>query len=137
MAEYTIQEICDQTGLSRRTIHFYVQQGILPTPSGAGTATRYSEIHLLSLNLIPLLRGKGLRLDDIRDRLHGLDEAALHKLYDQVFEPAPPKILPISQAFGHYQLPAGMILVVPASLTPADRKRLAELLKAAHEIFNE
>jgi len=137
MAEYTIQEICDQTGMARRTIHFYVQQGILRAPEGAGTATRYSEAHLLSLKLIPLLRAKGLRLDDIRARLQDLNEDSLRSLYDQVFEPAPPKLLPSSQAYGHYALPAGMTLVVPAALAGADRKKLSEVLKAIQDIFDE
>jgi DNA-binding transcriptional MerR regulator len=135
MTEYSIQDLSDQTSLPRRTIHFYVQQRILPAPTGAGVGTRYFESHLLCLKLIPLLRHKGLKLDDIRARLHGLDESALRALFEQVNEPLPPTLLPTSQPFAHYQLPAGMTLSVPATLTPAERKKLSELLKAVNEIF--
>ncbi len=31
--EFSIQDLCDQTGLPRRTIHFYIQQEILPPPA--------------------------------------------------------------------------------------------------------
>lgn len=135
MTDYSIQDLCEQTSLPRRTIHFYVQQGILPPPDGAGVGARYNENHLLCLKLIPLLRRKGLKLDDIRVRLQGLDESALRALYDQVYAPAPPALLPVSQPFAHYALPAGITLVVPASLNPSERKKLTELLKAANEIF--
>ena len=60
---YDIQELVDLSGISRRNIYFYVQQGVLPAPQGAGLAARYGEEHLLRLRLIPLLRQDGLRLD--------------------------------------------------------------------------
>lgn len=135
--EYSIQDLCDQTHLPRRTIHFYVQQGLLPPPEGAGVAAYYTDVHLLCLRLIPLLRRQGLKLDDIRARLHGLELPALRALFKQVDAPAPPARLPVSQPFAHYALPAGMTLVVPATLTPAERKKLSEALKALAEIFGE
>ncbi len=137
MNDYSIQDLCDQTSLPRRTIHFYVQQGLLPPPEGAGVGTRYNEVHLLCLKLLPLLRRKGLKLDEIRERLQGLDADALRALYDQVNEPAPPALFPVSQPFAHYALPAGIMLLAPATLTSAERKKLTELLKAAVEIFAE
>lgn len=136
MTHYSIQELSELTSLSRRTIHFYVQQGILPAPEGAGLGTRYSEEHLLCLKVIPLLRRRGLKLDEIRARLKGMNVKALRVLQDELFEPEPPRLLPVSQPFAHYPLPAGMTLTVPASMKPADRKKLAELLKAANEIFS-
>ncbi len=139
MTEYSIQELADQTSLPRRTIHFYVQQGLLPPPDGAGVGTRYFENHLLCLLLIPLLKRKGLKLDEIRARLKGLDETALRALYQQVNEPVmlAPVFLPTSQSFAHYQLPAGMTLTVPATLTPLERKKLAELLVVISELYSD
>ena len=46
-------------------------------------------------------------------------------------------MLPVSQPFSHYQLPAGMTLIVPASLTPSERKKLTEVLKHISELFSE
>jgi DNA-binding transcriptional MerR regulator len=137
MTHYSIQELSEQTNLPRRTIHFYVQQGILPPPEGAGVGTRYADEHILCLKIIPLLRRKGLKLDDIRVRLNGLNEAGLKVLYEEAYEPMPPQLLPVSQPFAHYQFPAGMTLTVPSTLTPSERKKLSELLKAVNEIFSE
>jgi DNA-binding transcriptional MerR regulator len=138
MSEYSIQELSDQTSLPRRTIHFYVQQELMPPPEGAGVGTRYTEIHLLCLQIIPLLKLQGFKLDEIRARLKGLDEYALRALYAQINIPVIPAlaVLPTSQPFAHYQLPAGMTLVVPGTLTSAERKHLAEILKAVSEIFS-
>ena len=135
MPDYTIQDLCNHTSQSRRTIHFYVQQGVLPPPEGAGAGARYTETHLLCLKLIPLLRRTGLKLDGIRERLQGLNPAALRVLYQQIYTPEPPALLPVSQPFAHYALPAGMTLCVPATLSPAERKKLTEVLKAVNEIF--
>ena len=137
--EYTIQELCDQTGLPRRTIHFYSQQGILPPPVGAGLGAHYGEEHLLRLLLIPALRQQGLRLDDIRSRLAGVDLEGLRALRAQHLQadpqPRPPVSQPASQVFNHYPLPAGMTLIAPAALSPADRAKLEALLEAARRLF--
>ena len=42
---------------------------IQPPPEGAGLGARYSDEHLLCLRAIPVLRNRGLRLDEIRERL--------------------------------------------------------------------
>ncbi len=34
--KYTIEELCDLTGYSRRTIRYYVQSGIIDPPAGRG-----------------------------------------------------------------------------------------------------
>jgi DNA-binding transcriptional MerR regulator len=134
--EYSIQELCDKTGLPRRTIHFYSQQGILPPPLGAGLGAHYDEGHLLRLLLIPALRQQGLRLDDIRSRLTGMDLEALRALQLQVDQPLrPPRPQPVGQAYLHYPLPAGMTLMAPASLSPADRLKLDTLLETARRLF--
>ena len=69
VAEYTIGELVSLSGVNRRNVHFYVQQGLVPPPQGAGLGARYSDEHLLCLRAIPVLRKRGLRLDEIRKRL--------------------------------------------------------------------
>jgi DNA-binding transcriptional MerR regulator len=130
---FEIQELVDLSGVPRRNIYFYVQQGLLPPPSGAGLAARYAEEHLLRLRLIPLLRQQGLRLDQIRTRLAGLQVDDLQALADQLDRPpAPPHApqLPVipppfpegrgsgGQACLRYDLPGGIVLLVPAGLHP-------------------
>ncbi|MBE0410400.1 MAG: MerR family transcriptional regulator, partial [Anaerolineales bacterium] len=125
-SEYTIQELSELTGLPRRTIHFYVQQEIIPPPEGAGLGAYYTDDHLLRLKLVPLLRQQGLRLDDIREKFRGTADAKLGELYEQSNHkiPAPPPAQPARQNYVHYQLTAGILLMAPAGLSPLDRQRL-------------
>jgi DNA-binding transcriptional MerR regulator len=136
-SEYTIQELSELSGLSRRTIHFYVQQEIIPPPQGAGLGAYYTDNHLLRLKLVPVLRQQGLRLDDIRQKFHGVSEGELGEIYEnsnQRVDESPPE-QPARQNYIHYQLPAGIILMAPATLSPLERQKLSIVLQAAQNIL--
>ena len=139
MKEYSIQDLSQLTNIPRRTIHFYVQQGLLPSPESAGVGTHYAEIHLLCLKLIPLLKSGGMRLDDIRELFKEKSAEQLQALFEQVNLPREPQpaLLPVSQPFAHYQLPAGMMLSVPGTLSTAERKKLSEILNFISRVFSE
>lgn len=77
---YDIQELVSASGVPRRTVYFYVQQGLLPPPEGAGLAARYGEEHLARLRSIPVLRQRGLRLDEIREQFQRMDLDALRQV---------------------------------------------------------
>jgi len=47
--QLSIGELSDATGVTRRTIRFYVQRGLLPPPLGGGRGSYYTEAHLLRL----------------------------------------------------------------------------------------
>jgi DNA-binding transcriptional MerR regulator len=145
---YDIQKLVHASGIPRRTIYFYVQQGILPPPQGAGLAAYYSEDHILRLRLIPLLRQQGLRLDEIRERFANMSEDEMRKALDnspvrttQVQQRSIRELpeLPgwrAAQRYTHHQLPAGISLVVPDALAAADQQRVQLLLQAARQIFS-
>jgi DNA-binding transcriptional MerR regulator len=135
--QYTIQEICDQTGLPRRTIHFYTQQGIIPPPQGAGVGSYYTEMHLLKLRLVPLFRQDGLRLDQIRKKLETTPIYELQLQYQQlqtrrVQVPPPAR----AQTYVHYTLPGGMILMVPESFNTTYRSMITQWIEAGRQILS-
>ncbi len=136
--ELTIQELCDQTGLPRRTIHFYTQQGILPPPQGSGLGARYQPEHLIRLKLIPVLRKQGLRLDDIRLKFQSSSSSELaetfSRMQSKISEPrmVPPAPLPaqkIVHKFSAYTLPHGMILMVPENGDADLKTQLQKILQ--------
>ena len=53
---YTIDELSDMTGYSRRTIRYYVQQGLIGAPAGRGRGGFYYDSHLQKLKEIRALR---------------------------------------------------------------------------------
>src|SRR5512138_866984 len=94
---YDIQELVTKSGVPRRTIYFYVQQGVLPPPEGAGLASHYNEEHLMRLRLIPMLRQQGLRLDEIRARFMQLSGEEMRAMLN-TSRPAvmPPAVTPLA-----------------------------------------
>ncbi|MBP1634901.1 MAG: hypothetical protein H6Q10_1475 [Acidobacteria bacterium] len=75
-ATYSIGDLAAAAGVSRRTLHFYVQRGLLPPPEGRGRGARYTDDHLARLLQIKGWQEQGLPLEEIRGRLTGDRRAA-------------------------------------------------------------
>lgn len=145
MADYDIGELSELSGVTRRNIHFYVQQGLLPPAEGAGLGARYSDAHLLRLKAIPLLRARGLRLDQIHRRLSDLNTAGVKALLADLSRPVTavadadggPLIKSVPQALTltRYQIAPGVELTVDAGAGHRTMARVAELLRACGHIF--
>jgi len=65
---YNIDELADLGGVSRRTVRYYVQEGLLPAPFGVGRGRHYGQAHLDRLLEVKAQQEAGLSLDDIRSR---------------------------------------------------------------------
>ena len=75
---YTIGELAEATGMSRRGIHFYMKEKLLPPPQGTGRNARYTDEHLLRLLVILHMRDEtNWRLEGIRKFLEPLTMDAL------------------------------------------------------------
>jgi DNA-binding transcriptional MerR regulator len=67
----SIGELAERAGVTRRTIRYYVEIGLLQPPTGAGKAAVYGTEHLERLEQIKSLRSYRLSLEEIRERLAG------------------------------------------------------------------
>lgn len=67
--QYSIQELSELTGYSRRTIRYYIQEGLLHPPSGRGRGGFYYDSHINKLSKIKSLQDKGLKLESIAELL--------------------------------------------------------------------
>lgn len=63
--KYSIGELAALAGVSRRTVRFYVQRGLIPAPEGAGRGSYYTREHLDLIGRIRSLQGRSLTLDRI------------------------------------------------------------------------
>jgi DNA-binding transcriptional MerR regulator len=81
----TINELATRTGVTTRTIRYYVEQGLLPAPE-RGRPAEYTEDHVQRLDLIRRLKEQYLPLEEIRAMLERLDR----KEIEQVLAPASP-----------------------------------------------
>src|SRR5438874_11327863 len=73
---YTIEQVATRTGLTKRTLRYYEEVGLLlPTGRTEGNYRRYSEADIERLERIKKLRDLlGFSLSDIRELLEAEDE---------------------------------------------------------------
>jgi len=64
---YAIGELAFRGGVSRRTVRYYVQEGLLPSPFGVGRGDHYGPQHLERLLRIKTMQEAGLGLQEIRE----------------------------------------------------------------------
>jgi DNA-binding transcriptional MerR regulator len=77
---YDLLELCDAADVTPRTVRYYVQQGLLPSPDARGRGARYDRTHLERLQLIKRLQAKHLPLAEIRNQLGELSDGAVSSL---------------------------------------------------------
>ena len=70
-ARYAIQDLADLADVSRRTVRYYVQEGLIPAPLGVGRGRHYSQAHLQRLLQVKELQAAGRTLDEIRAAVDG------------------------------------------------------------------
>ena len=68
---YAVGELAELGGVSRRTVRYYVQEGLLPAPFGVGRGRHYGPEHLDRLLRVKALQEAGRPLDEIRRVLSG------------------------------------------------------------------
>ena len=71
--KYSLDELCSLVDLPRRTIRFYIQDGLLDRPEGAKRGAYYVRRHLDQLLEIQKWQKAGLSLDRIRELLAGTE----------------------------------------------------------------
>ena len=68
-ARYDVGELAALGGVSRRTVRYYVQEGLLAPPDGLGRGARYGEGHLGRLLKVRSLQEQGRTLEEVRHAL--------------------------------------------------------------------
>lgn len=76
-ATLTIDELASETAVPSRTIRFYQQKGLVPSPVMKGRVAYYGQKHRARLELVAQLQDRGLRIDAIRELVKRLDEGTL------------------------------------------------------------
>ncbi|OIP39448.1 MAG: hypothetical protein AUK47_09995 [Deltaproteobacteria bacterium CG2_30_63_29] len=66
---FGVKELAELGGVARRTVRYYVQRGLLPTPTGTGRGNHYTREHLDRLIQIREWQAQGVSLTEIAARL--------------------------------------------------------------------
>jgi DNA-binding transcriptional MerR regulator len=94
----TLDDLCDRTGESRRTVRFYILNGLLSAPVGLGPAARYPASHTLRLRVVRRLQDDGMQLSRIRVLLAEANEAMLEAWLSRPPSMTPPSMTPPSMS---------------------------------------
>ena len=86
---FDLPQLSEQAGVSQRTVRYYIQQGLLPSPEARGPGAHYGVEHLERLTLIRKLQREHLPLGEIRRRLEALGPDEIRDLLTR--EPERPK----------------------------------------------
>ena len=120
--QYTIDELCELTGLSRRTIRYYVQEGIIDPPAGRGRGGFYYDSQLEKLGQIRSLQEQGMTLSLIREQLRGPETPAAPYSRD---------------VWVRYEIMPGMEITVRRDLEEKEARRIAQLVRIARTTMKE
>src|SRR5512139_1244539 len=88
---FTLRQLAHRSGVTPRTVHFYVQQGLLRPAGSPGPGAKYGEGHLARLRLIRYLQREYLPLADIRKRLDTMDDEAIRTTVAELTTNRPPE----------------------------------------------
>lgn len=127
-ARYAIGDLAELAGVSRRTVRYYVQEGLLPAPLGVGRGNHYGREHLDQLLKVKALQEKGHTLDEIRRVLGGNAPAA--------GEAPPIGPAPERAVYRRLQLAPGVELHVAGNVRLPSPAKLDELASWCRENFN-
>lgn len=121
-----IDDLADRAGVSRRTVRYYVQEGLLPAPLGVGRGRHYDRAHLERLLQVKALQEAGRSLDDIRAALHAPASLADRGAADLRLPALPPAALPRS-TWRRLELAPGVELHVAHDIRLPSPGRLEQL----------
>ena len=68
---YNIETMAKLCGVSRRTVRYYVQKGLLKPPEGGGRGSYYTDKHIMQLKQIQELAEQGVPLIHMKSHLAG------------------------------------------------------------------
>lgn len=130
--DYSLADLTKLTGVSARTVRYYIAQGLLPAPTSAGSSARYSEIHLDRLRVIKRLQASHLPLAEIRRRLESLrpEDVATLADPDATDEPPADSALDYIQSLLQPKGPATFAIPIPPAAMAAARSTLANVAQA-------
>jgi len=123
---HTFEELCEISGVSSRTIRYYIQIGLLDKPIGQTRGAHYVSAHLEKILRIKQLTEAGISLERIREVLAG--------------EPLPfperPKKPGHIEVRSHLFIKEGIELQVSpetAGLSPEELRRFFKMVLDAYE----
>lgn len=120
------RDLAAQIGVSRDTLHSWIDRGLLTPVPFRGAVTAYGPSFQLRAKVIAKLRREGMHLDEIHEHLQASDEA-LAQRHGYAPKPAEASALPGASPWERVELLPGLELHVAASASAFVRRVAAEV----------
>lgn len=127
---FSLDELCALTDLTKRTVRYYVQIGLVNRPEGETRAAKYSPQHLEQLLLVKKWTAAGVSLDRIRELLQGGTAPV----------PERGRVPGSIEVCSHLHVAEGIELVIEptrAGLTPEQLRHFVRAVMSAYEQINQ
>ena len=108
-AEWGMKDLAENSGVSARTIRFYIGRGLVIPPVSVGRTARYTQDHIKRLEQIQRLKSKGHTLAEIGRALEGKKGSA--------------KVPPPTSWWSH-QVQKDVVVMVRSDIHPWRQKRI-------------
>ena len=127
---FSLDELCTLTDLTKRTVRYYVQIGLVNRPEGETRAAKYSPQHLEHLLLVKKWTAAGVSLDRIRELLQGGSAPV----------PERGRVPGSIEVCSHLHVAEGVELVIEptrAGLTPEQLRHFVRAVMSAYEQIHQ
>jgi DNA-binding transcriptional MerR regulator len=85
--QFSIAEVEDLTGLTARTVRFYITEGIIPPAHGRGPSAKYDRNQVMRLRLVQQFKSERLPLGEIKNQLNDLTDRQVASILNADAEP--------------------------------------------------
>ncbi len=127
--KYSLDELCLLTEFTKRTVRFYMQEGLVDRSEGQKKGAFYLEKHLLQLLEIKKWQKAGLSLDRIKEIIRNENT-------DELVPPIKVQQTGSVEVWSHLLISDGISLQIEpnrAGLTPEQTRKLAKQLMQVYE----
>jgi len=137
--QYSIQELSALTGVSRRTIRYYIQESLLEPPAGRGRGGFYYDSHLLKLSKIRELQNQGIQLEVIAKILKETEFKEISDRASHVVSKLeiPDRIEPSRELWIKHSISNGVHLQVRHDIDVQQKKKIDQILRLAASILDK
>jgi DNA-binding transcriptional MerR regulator len=142
-----LAELSKASGVSPRTIRYYIHQGLLPSPGKRGRGARYDRALLPRLQLIQLLQRDAWPLVKIAQHMSELDDEAVRRELAGSRKreagsggsvlPRTSDLGPRTSLWRRVRVDPTLEINVRTTLSGKRRKRVDRLIESARQIFEE
>ena len=127
---FSLDELCALVALPRRTVRFYMQQGLVERPIGTGRGAHYTPRHVDQLLIVKKWKEAGLSLERIGELVSGTGTPV----------PPPPVRPGQVEVWSRVHIADGVELQIEpkrAGLSPEQLRDLVREIMAAYEHLQE